>query len=284
MTAYAYPHADVETLAIAADLTAWLFFVDELFDTGETGTHVESARAFINSLNNPDDPAKLGTTTTARTELLGRIRRAYDELATRMRDRMTPPHWAVFSHHLHTYYEALAAEAANRERHVTPELKDYCEIRRFSAGTQCQLGLVELSVSTRLPRYMYDSPLFQQLIYATCDIANWTNDVFSAAKEHAAGDVHNLVLILQRQSGCSLPQAALMAVDRIEARLQEMEAARAALPAFLARHGASPTTQDAAQRWAEGLHCFLQHAAWYLGHARYTPAGTIAEDAGPAEG
>jgi hypothetical protein len=271
VSAYAYPDADADIVALGADLTAWLFFIDELFDTGETGLHVASARAFITSLNAPQaTPAERGTAAAAQAELLGRIRHAYSDLASRMRDRMTPPQWTVFTSHLDTYYDALAAEAANREQQVTPALDDYCAVRRFSAGTQCQIDLVELSVSTRLPRYMYDLPAFHQLVHLTCDIANWTNDVFSAAKEYVAGDVHNLVLIIQRETGCSLPQAAVHAVHRIEARLHDMETARAALPALLAHRGASPTTQDAAHRWADGLHSFLQHAAWYLGHARYS--------------
>ncbi|MEU5625628.1 terpene synthase family protein [Streptomyces tendae] len=273
--AYAFPQADADILALAADLTAWLFFVDELFDTGETGMRVDSARAFIASLNTtPPHPVRSETSAAAHTELLGRIRRSYSDLASRLRDRLSPPQWAVFTSHLDTYYDALAAEAANREQQVTPALDDYCAIRRFSAGTQCQIDLIELSVSTRLPRYMYDLPAFHQLVHFACDIANWTNDVFSAAKEFSAGDVHNLVLILQREAGCSLREAAVEAVNRIEVRLQDMQAAQAALPALLAQHGASPTTQEAAQRWTDGLQHFLQHAAWYLGHARYSTTDT----------
>ncbi|MEU2969852.1 terpene synthase family protein [Streptomyces ardesiacus] len=274
VTAYAFPHADADILALAADLTAWLFFIDELFDTGETGMRVASAREFIASLNTPPPiPVQCDTSAAAHTELLGRIRRSYRDLASRLRERMSPPQWTVFTSHLDTYYDALAAEAANREQQVAPALDDYCAIRRFSSGAQCQIDLVELSVSTRLPRYMYDLPAFHQLVHFTCDIGNWTNDVFSAAKEYVAGDVHNLVLILQQEAGCSLRQAAVEAVNRIETRLHDMQAAQAALPALLARHGASPTTQEAAQRWADGLQHFLQHAAWYLGHARYTTTG-----------
>ncbi|MGG8688470.1 hypothetical protein ACQ88Y_00145 [Streptomyces lividans] len=51
VSAYAFPHADADILALASYLTAWLFFIDELFDTGETGMRVDFARAFIASLN-----------------------------------------------------------------------------------------------------------------------------------------------------------------------------------------------------------------------------------------
>ncbi|MFE8910874.1 terpene synthase family protein [Streptomyces globisporus] len=273
VTSYAYPNADVEVLALAADLTAWLFVVDELFDTGETGLSVASARAVISSLDAPPTaPSPACSIPKAHSLLLQRIRDAYDDLASRLRDRMTPPHWRVFTDHLGAYYGALAAEAANREQGIVPDLEDYLAIRRFSAGTQCQLDLVELAQSTRLPRHLYESQPFHELVHATCDVANWANDVFSAAKEYEAGDVHNLVLILQGQANCSLPEAAVLAVDHIEKRLREMQDAQIRLTASLVRHGASPAALEAGQRWADGLRCFLNHGAWYLDLARYSTA------------
>ncbi|MEW2546239.1 terpene synthase family protein [Streptomyces sp. NPDC047002] len=273
VTAFAFPHADADVLALTADLTAWLFFVDELVDAGKTGLRLTSTREFINAVKSPlRASTEPGGTAPSPTDLAGLIHGAYGDVAARMRERMSSPQWALFEAHLDAYYEALSAETKDREQRLPPALEDYCAVRRFSTGTQCQLDLIELSESVRLPPYLYEADLFHELIHITCDIAAWTNDIFSAAKEHAAGGVHNLVLILGRQAGCTLPEAAVLAVRRIETRLRDMETARAALPALMARHHASPAAQEAARRWADGLYCFLQHADWYLGHSRYSGA------------
>ncbi|WP_055545735.1 hypothetical protein [Streptomyces sp. NBRC 110028] len=281
VASYAFPHAGQDVLNLLTDWTGWFFHFDDFLDEGPAGNAPDLARTLIDcAVGRPDGSPSPPPGAGVEPSVLECTRQAYEDLYARTRCRMSPAQLRVFDAHMDAYFEALIEEAANRHRNTPPGLSDYCRIRRFTGPAPPQTDLIELAESVRLPYAFYDSAEFHELINAASDIASWSNDVFSAAKEQARGDMHNLVLVLARQNAVPLTDAALQAVAMIRARLQAMEDTAARTLQHQRDAAASPTACAALEQWINGLRCYLAHCAWYVDHTRY---GTQ-NDAGHARG
>jgi hypothetical protein len=268
VAALAYPRADLPTLALAADWTAWFFHFDDYFDEGPLGAAEHRARQTVDFIrvvvgNHQGDGGPQGDRSLRRT------RDALADLMVRTGEVMTDWQSEMFVYHLESYFEALVAEAVNREHGSIPDLKDYCALRRDTGPALPLLDLVEHAEGMLLPRSFHGSPLFRHLMDASADIAGWINDVFSAVKERDRGDFHNLILVIQHANGINIVQAARLAIDSIGERLQLLDRAAAAIDEWCLVAGVSPAERLAIHRWAVGLRDFQHHADWYVHHARY---------------
>jgi hypothetical protein len=268
IVACAYPRADLDTLCLASDWTGWYLHFDDYFDETPLGGSATLARGTVDFLyetaGQPSRPPPAGYAGS-----LQRTRGAFRDLMTRTREVMAPVQYRIFTSHLEDYFGALVAEASNRERQAVLDIDDYCALRRDTGPCLPLVDLIEQAESVRLPQAFYASPVFEQLINTTADIASWINDVFSAAKEQERGDIHNLVLVTQRATGASLTEAARLAIARISDHLDLLDSAQQDLARQRAAGTLAPTAHDAIERWISGLRAFLHHGDWYLGHPRY---------------
>ncbi len=272
VAAYAYPRADLPTLALAADWTAWFFHFDDYFDNGPLGGTEDHARGTVDFIRMAFGRGH-GDGAPHRDQSLCRTREAFADLMIRTGGVMTDWQSKMFGFHLESYFDALVAEAVNRENGSVPDVVSYCALRRDTGPALPLLDLIEHTEGILLPRSFHGSSLFDRLMAGAADIAGWINDVFSAWKERDRGDFHNLALVIQHANGIDLPAATRLAIDKISERLRQRNRVESELDAWCLDAGVSPTEQIAIYRWARGLRDFQHHADWYVHHARYTASG-----------
>jgi hypothetical protein len=268
VAAHAYPRADIDTLCLASDWTAWYLHFDDYFDESPLGGSAVLARTTVDSmrdlLGHPHQPPPVDYRMP-----LERTRNAFGDLLARTCEVMTPLQYRIFTSHLEAYFDSLVTEADNRERHAVLQIDDYCALRRNTGPCLPLVDLVELAESIRLPQTFYASPLFEQLLNTTADITSWINDVFSAVKELEQGDNHNLILVIQRAARTSLAEATRLAIAHISDHLRLLDSAQGELAAQRETGLITPTGHDAIERWIGGLRALLHHSDWYIQNQRY---------------
>jgi hypothetical protein len=268
VAALAYPRADLSALSLAADWTAWFFHFDDYFDEGPLGAAEQHARQTVVFMSDVLRHRPSEGTPPAGPSL-HRTRQAFADLMARTAEVMTDWQLPMFVFHLESYFEALVAEAVNREHGTIPDVKAYCALRRDTGPALPLLDLVEHTEGIRLPRLFHGSPLFGHLMDAAADLAGWINDVFSASKEQESGDFHNLVLVIAHADGINIGPAVKLAIEKISARIKLLDDAAEAVDDWCRGAGSSPDERFAIHSWTRGLRDFQNHADWYVHHARY---------------
>ncbi|MCS6842192.1 MAG: terpene synthase [Roseiflexus sp.] len=257
LAARAYPRANREMLQIAADWIAWLFFMDDQCDESGIGRDLPQMTAlherFLAVLNG----ALPTTQDWALTRALADIRR---RLATRASND-----WLRrFIEHVHLYFTANRWETINRQRGVTPNVATYCAARLFSGAVYACFDLIELADGIELPFYARRHAAVQQLERSANNIICWCNDVLSYPKEMRHGDVHNLVLVIQHEYQCSLPEAIDRALVMHAQEVLSFVTMRAQTPYFNADVNA------ALDRYFDGLQFWIcANRDWSLTSIRY---------------
>ena len=268
LAGYGYSRASTDVLALAAQWVMWFFLLDDIFDEGVDGQ--SAARATVRLAPLRELLQTFGTRTETDGEVPG-VESAFTDLLQRTAEIMASAQFNQFVVHMHWYFDSLVVEAKNRETNTMPSLSDYLRLRRDTGPVLPLLDLVEQAESIRLPSDFYGSREYRDMIGAAADIASWINDIFSAQKEIANGDVHNLVILLQRASGSSIVQAVHEAIGCIREHLDLFQAARHQVINLPAYSGLSRTAIEAIDTWASGLLSFQDHGAWYVQHSRYQP-------------
>src|SRR5260370_36774699 len=186
VAAYAYPRADLPTLALAADWTAWFFHFDDYFDNGPLGAAEDRARETVDFIrvvlgHGHGDGDGHRDVAQRWDRPLHRTRDAFADLMIRTGEIMTGWQSDMFVFHLKSYFKALVAEAANPEPSSLPAVESYCALRRDTGPALPLLDLVEHTEGILLPRSFHSSPLFGQLMGVTPDPPGWINHPFSAS-------------------------------------------------------------------------------------------------------
>lgn len=268
LAGYGYPGADADVLALGTHWVTWFFLLDDLFEDGPTGKTIQQSSAVTAPLHRLLRAADTAAAAPAPQPEDG-MQTALTDLLQRTRAVMAPLQFHELSRHLHDYFHALVDETTWRERHSPPDLEEFLRLRRDTAPALPLLDLVEQAQGIRLPTAFYGTPEYHTMLGTAADIASWINDVFSAPKELAEDGLFNLVIIMHRSDGLSLPQAGLAAVARIKQHLDEFTAAQRRAEQH---HRAGQYSKDghaAIRAWATGLLAFQHHAAWYFRHPRY---------------
>jgi hypothetical protein len=257
LAARAYPHADREMLQIAADWIAWLFCMDDQCDEAGIGRDLRQLAALHERFVTILEGATPDAHDWGLTRALADIRR---RLAAR-----APAGWLRrFCEQASLYFTANRWETANRQRGIVPNVSTYCAARLFSGAVYACFSLIELEANIDIPFYARYHAVVQQLERSANNIICWCNDILSYTKELRHGDVHNLVLVIQREARCSLTEArerALVLHDRETASFVQ---ARTCLPHF------DPVTDAAIETYVDGLQSWIcANRDWSLTAIRY---------------
>lgn len=200
LAARAYPRADFDELALASHWNVWLFMLDDQCDEGGIGK----------------DPARLGVLFASLLGILqrpptdpppGALASALHDLWRRMRARAAPAWRLRFIKDAADYFTACLWEAANRAAGRTPTVQDYIAQRPLTGGLITDVDLIDLTEHIDLPEAVRLHPTIQRLTSMANNVVCWSNDLISLAKEIRHGDVHNLVLAIQHERRCDLPEA-----------------------------------------------------------------------------
>jgi hypothetical protein len=227
LMARAYPAASYSDLCLAV---AWLTFTFALDDHFETALGVE-----------PDRQRRAGVAVlaylrgegnnTAVAGLLGpRLAGGLADVWTRATARTGPAWRDKFVGHVAEYLRANAWEAANRAFGRIPDVEEYVVMRRRSAATGMFFDFIEVFADLDLGSAVADSRVLAMRAHADNAVA-WFNDLVSWRKEQAAGDPHNLVLVLHRRHGMTMAEAIRTTVAWHDREVRGFLALRDGLPA-----------------------------------------------------
>ncbi|NUT31974.1 MAG: hypothetical protein HOV79_02760 [Hamadaea sp.] len=261
MAARAFPETPRADVVLFGQWLVWLFAFDDLRDDGPLGRDegaTDRLYAEITAaLDDRPDPAAHPVVTT------------FADLWARTAGRASPGWQATFRAHLAEHRAACRSEARHRRAGRPPSIDEYADLRRHANGP-FMFDLAEPILRARVPDELRAAPAWQELFAACNDVTAWCNDVASAAKEQACGDVHNFVLVLAAGRGVSLGEATAEVLDRIETRMADLAAAARALPGDFRRLGLpQPPCRDASRVAVTLLGAPRGHLEWLLESARY---------------
>jgi hypothetical protein len=259
LTGRVHPDASFDDVLLVATYMSWLFLVDDLYDEAEMGRYPERLKAqlgeIIDRMKHPrplqgdESPVMVGLA----------------ELWERLRQRGTSRWARRFIQTFEGYAYACHWEAENRASHRVPPLAEYMEFRRHTSALYQFFSLVELVEGVTLTQEILE--YVHALEVRADDGVSWVNDMLSLDKEVRAGDVHNLVIVLQHEYGLS-PQGAMDHAARLyNQRMREYVELERGLPSY------GLETDVALQRYLKGLRCWVRgNLDWSYESGRYGKA------------
>ncbi|MEP9851670.1 hypothetical protein ABDK10_03130 [Staphylococcus aureus] len=105
-------------------------------------------------------------------------------------------------------FESISWEIENEVENNVPNIENYIEKRQHSGSVYICFDLVERGDATFVTSNVRNKD-FDELITSANKIANWTNDILSLKKEIDNGEIHNLVISVQKENGCTIEEALL---------------------------------------------------------------------------
>jgi Terpene synthase family 2, C-terminal metal binding len=243
LMARAYPTATRAVLSLIADWNTWLFLLDDQFDEGALGRDPTSVQRYCTqavailrgdiSTNSIEHPA------------FGALR----DIATRLIALAHPSLIGRLIRNVEASFGAAIWEASNRIRKNTPSEEDYLHYRPLAGAVYCYLTLVELAARIELPEPVRAHPAIQQLTTLANHIICYSNDLISFPKEHANGNAHNLVVVVQHARQMGLDQAIEAVITLHNETVQLFIELCDALPSFGSNDSAVRDYVDGLQWW-----------------------------------
>ncbi|MCW3466971.1 terpene synthase family protein [Chitinophaga nivalis] len=205
MIARMFPNAAFSRLKIASDLNAWLFLIDDHWDTGiEKRNKKLLFQGFVFKLieivERPYVKVK-GAVLTAFLDIWERLCEVSSiewqhRFASSLRDALLANLWRM--------------ELIDQCR--LPTLEEYMSNRCMIGGANVFNHLVEIMIDVNIPAHIFDFPLMQNILRYCADSVCYANDIFSYQKELEEGDEMNLVMILRKERHITLSRALDLAV------------------------------------------------------------------------
>lgn len=250
----AFPETGAPDVVLFGQWLVWLFAFDDLRDEGPIGRDERATDRFY------------------ATVLSGRghpIAGAFGELWHRTAPRTTLGWQTAFHTHLQEHRVACGSEARFRLLGTPPTPDEYAHLRRQANGP-FMFDLAEPILRVRLPDGLRETSAWQAMLAACNDVTAWCNDVASAEKERAAGDVHNYVLAAAHHTGAGFGAATLFVLGRVAKRIEDLQNAARALPREFRRLGMTQKEScDASKVAMILLGAPRGHLEWLLESARY---------------
>jgi hypothetical protein len=238
LSAWAFPKADLEQLALVNDWMTLFYFFDKMWDDAHPwklglgqnkvlrtlelrafwslGNWYQNSIGFLLYLfastlqwarsSERQEPSPTSPM-VPRMDLKGAL---YD-----VRDRMKgygseewrkhfAPRWrAHFAEGMEAYFAGCVWEAHNKIREAIPTVETYVEKRRATGAVQPSFELAGvLGLLPPMNPNALDDERVQKLSALANDVITLFNDLISLEKEKQVGDMHNLVFIIMKREGC----------------------------------------------------------------------------------
>ena len=261
-----HPAVGRDDLILAVQWYLWFFMFDDQYDDGEIGRRpdlLDSVFAPLLALIERADREHL--TASARP---APITVALADLWVRTRRRARPGPRHRMAEHIERYFDAYRWETDNRTRRIVPDPLSYAKMRRWSVGLAPVIDLAEICADADLPESLLASDAYRAMWRSAVNTIAWTNDLFSLRKEHARGEVNNLVISLREHRGCGWDEAVGTVATLIEEQVDAFVAAERELPRAAAALGLA--ADQTARRCARDLADMMRgNLDWSLETARY---------------
>jgi 5-epi-alpha-selinene synthase len=203
LAAMVHPTTDLEELLLISKWHMWLFLYDDQFDEGASGKDGEAIESVVDHL--------LCVLTDDRACPRGALAESLAFLWQELRRHSSPSWQRNYSRNVADTFRSYTWEIGNRIQKRIPHLHEYVENRQKTGAVKTAFDMIEIAHRLHLPEWIYECPQFQDLQRIAVNIVCWHNDLSSLDKELARGDVHNLVLVMQKEKNCPLQQAKALA-------------------------------------------------------------------------
>ncbi|GGV30801.1 hypothetical protein GCM10010495_54170 [Kitasatospora herbaricolor] len=264
LAALGYPDAGPEELALAADLMGFYFLFDDQFD-GPLGRRPAEVAVICDRLAAVLHGAKPDPHSPAETAFADLWERSVLDMPARWRARA--------AYNWEWYFASHPAEAAGRISERPPDRDGYLALRRGTAAMETIFDMIERLGRFQVPLAAHHHPVLRQLRQLAADIPSLSNDVRSYPKEAPTGDVNNLVMIVQREHGCSAEAACALVTAEAQLMIGRCTELVTQLPETYLALGLDPAERELAQRYAQGLTDWLAgYLHWEARTGRYRVA------------
>jgi germacradienol/geosmin synthase len=166
-------------------------------------------------------------------------------------------------------------ELTNDAQHRIPDPVDYIEMRRQTFGSDLTTSLARLAQPNAVAPEIYQTRVMRELDTAAQDYAAFTNDLFSYQKEvEFDGEIHNLVLVVEKFLGVDRLTARDVVADLMRARMEQFEHIVAnGLPALFEEAELDEGARTILTRHADDLKEWMSGILeWHRRCPRYTEA------------
>jgi len=210
------------------------------------------------------------------------LARAFDDVRARLCAGATPYWVARLNEHFRWFIGAYSDEATNRAARDVPDRERFMELRRRSGYVYMMVDLIERCYGFELSQRAYELPPISRMLDITADFVDTVNDVHSVEKEERWGDVNNLVMVVERELGCSRAESIAEIVALTGSWCRKFVDLEESLPQACAVAGLTDAETASAQRLAAGMRDVMAgYLAWSRTTSRYAnlvPEGEAAYD------
>ncbi|GAB3553918.1 germacradienol/geosmin synthase [Actinopolyspora lacussalsi] len=266
-------HADAgsEQLNLSADWLAWGTYGDDYFPVVFGATrNLAAARACNDRLS-----AFMPVNGESTPEPSNPIERGLADLWRRTAGPMPTAARRQFRTAVEEMTASWLWELDNQAQHRVPDPVDYLEMRRKTFGSDMTMSLSRLSNLDVVPAEVYRSTVVREMETAAQDYACLTNDLFSYQKEiEFEGEVHNLVLVVERFLDVDRWQARDVVAEVMNARMRQFQQILTEqLPRVFEEFGLDESARRVLIGHAEGLQDWMSGILeWHRRCVRYTEA------------
>ncbi|WGV23530.1 terpene synthase family protein [Halotia branconii] len=257
LAAHAYPECQLEELKIANNWLSWVFIWDDQCDLSELGKQPKVVKMFHKRFLEILHGAELTSQDIPLSHALRDLRQQTLQRASK--------EWFVhLVHGFEEWFHGYAQEATIRAQKIVPDVNTYILLRRSSVGVNIFLTLTELCHQFTVNNFLRNHHLLNQIKLMTGQIIAWSNDIFSAHREMASGDVHNLVLVLSYYQKITVEEA----MNKVAAMHDQEVKYLLNLEASIQSFGEELDAQIAA--YISGCHAWIRsNLDWYFSSDRY---------------
>lgn len=270
LAGFFFPEATVEGLELASDLMGWYFApFDDQFD-GPLGRDPRKAAEICNEL-----AEAMGSPSLSASKSWTPAARGLADIWRRSSEGMSPAWRAKASVSWRGYLAAHAAESVNRHHGRILDAEECVRQRGYATSSHVVIDLIERVGGFEVPELAWYSPVLVQLRSLTAELIGLSNDLCSVEKEEACGDTgNNLLLVLERERGCTREEAIASLGELIEERVGrflDVEEQVADLDCILDAAG-----RVSIRRFVQGLHDLVRgDSEWERTSGRYTHDGVV---------
>ena len=254
LSAYAFPDAGLAQLALVNDWMTLFYLFDKQWDDARPDALSAEQAALMGALRGGPLAATGGS--PLQTALLDARRRMLELGSDAWMER--------FCATVGQYFDACLWEAKNKASGTSPDVDAYVRMREKTGGVRPSFELAGAIGLVELPPAMMEEPFLERLSTMANHVICWFNDIVSLNKERQVGDVHNLVLILQRERGYSLDAAVERIVGMHDAEVRAFVELSSRPPSW-----GEPLDSEV-ERYVDVLRCWMRaNVDWSLDSERY---------------
>ncbi|GAA3801279.1 germacradienol/geosmin synthase [Sphaerisporangium flaviroseum] len=269
--AMVHADADLEQLHLSTDWLAWGTYGDDYFPVVFGATRDLAGAKLCNDRLRAFMPLDAGAT----PEPANPLERGLADLWRRTAGPMEVPARRRFRKAVEDMTSSWLWELVNQAQNRIPDPVDYVEMRRKTFGSDLTMSLARLAHADVVPPGIHQTRVMRELDTAAQDYATFTNDLFSYQKEiEFAGEVHNLVLVIEHFLDVDRWKARDIVADLMAARMRQFEHILANdLPALFEDFALDEAARQALTRHADDLKDWMAGILeWHRKCVRYTDA------------